>query len=63
MAMYLPRVRRDLGFGPRGNSRRALIPWAPAHQQSARGVGGSARGVIDQGDFHFRHRFVGVVHI
>ena len=35
---YPPRVRRDLGVGPRGNSRRALAPRAPDNQQSARGV-------------------------
>ena len=35
---YPPRLRRDLGVGPRGNSRRALAPGAPTNQQSPSGV-------------------------
>ena len=34
MGSYPPQVRWDLGVGPRGNSRRAMAPRAPAHQQS-----------------------------
>ena len=37
MGNYPARVRRDLGVGPRGNSRRALAPWTPANQQSPSG--------------------------
>ena len=46
-----------------GNSRRALAPWAPANQQSVRGVWGyhTARGGIDPGDLCFRPWTVGVV--
>ena len=51
MVTYPPRVRRDLDFGPRGNSRRALAPWAPANQQSVNQLVGwgfyTARGSID----------------
>ena len=38
MKPYPPRVRRDLDVVPRGNSRRALSPCAPANQQPASGV-------------------------
>ena len=39
MGTYPPRVRRDLGVGPRGNSRRALATKAPTNQQLASAVG------------------------
>ena len=39
MRPYPPRVWRDFGIVPRGNSRRALVPRAPAHQQPASWVG------------------------
>ena len=38
MGTYPPRVWRNLGVVPRGNSRRALAPGAPANQQSPSGV-------------------------
>ena len=36
--------RRDLDVGPRGNSRRTLIPPAPANRQSASKAGASTPG-------------------
>ena len=39
MGNYHPRVRRDLGVVPRGNSRRVLASRAPANQQSPSGAG------------------------
>ena len=55
---YPPRVRRDLGVGPRGNSRRALAPRAPANEQSPSGVGVSTPcgAVSPPGDLRFHPR-------
>ena len=65
MGNYPPRVRRDLGVGPRGNSRRALASLAPAYQQSPSTLWGwgfhTLRGGIDPGDLRFLPRLVGVV--
>ena len=62
MGPYPARERRQLDVGPRGNSLRALAPWAPANQQSAisNQLCGSGfhivRGGIDQGDNDYRPR-------
>ena len=62
MGTYPPRVRRDLGVGPRGNSLRALAPGVPANQQIIQwGLGfHTPRGGIDPGDLRLRFRVVGV---
>jgi len=64
---YRPRERRQLGVVPRGNSPRALAPWAPANQQSPTSHPGSGLqivgGGIDPGNFRVRPRGVGIVEI
>ena len=63
MRPYFPRMRRDLDVVSRGNSRGALVPWAPANQQSTGGIGVSTPcgcGIVP-GDPPFISRVVAVV--
>ena len=65
MVTYLPQVRRDLGIGPRGNSRRALASCAPTKSAISQWGWGfhTVRSSIDPEDLRFRPRVVGVVQV